>query len=76
MKSMIGYDDCIDGICTRYGQPPILIYDRSKIISKLESDGMNYQEAEEYFEYNIIGGWLGDDTPAFIEPYDIEDAIQ
>jgi len=70
MKSMDGYDNCIAGVCTRFGQLPILIYDRSKVISSLESDGMAYREAEEYFDFNIIGGWVGDDTPAFIEPYD------
>jgi len=73
MKSMDGYNDCIAGVSTRFGQPPILIYDRAKIISSLESDGMTYEEAEEWFDYNIIGSWVGDDTPAFIEPYDIDE---
>tara|TARA_B100000749_G_scaffold34003_1_gene23542 strand:+ start:834 stop:1067 length:234 start_codon:yes stop_codon:yes gene_type:complete len=70
MQAMDGYDDCIAGVCTRYGQPPILIYDRSKVISGLESEGMTNEEAEEYFDFNQIGAWVGDDTPAFIEPYD------
>ena len=26
-----------------------------------------YEEAEEFFEYNIIGSYVGDKTPAFIE---------
>ena len=70
MLTMDGYDDCIAGVCTRYGQPQILIYDRAKVISSLESDGMTNEEAEEWFNFNIIGAWVGDDTPAFIEPYD------
>ena len=67
MLTMDGYDDCIAGVCTRYGQPPILIYDRAKVISSLESDGMTTEEAEEYFDFNIIGAWVGDDTPCFME---------
>ena len=72
MMKMDGYDDCIAGVSTRCGQPPILIYDRARVISRLESDGMTNEEAEEYFNFNQIGAWVGDDTPAFLEPYDEE----
>ena len=72
MLKMDGYDNCIVGVITRYGQTPILAYDRSKVISSLESDGMSNEEAEEYFNFNQIGAWGGDDTPAFLEPYDEE----
>ena len=70
MLKMDGYDDCIAGVCTRMGQPPILLYDREKVIASLESDGMSQDEAEEYFQFNMIDAWVGEDTPAFIEPYD------
>ncbi len=69
MLKMDGYDDCIVGVIRRCGQTPILAYDRGKVINNLESDGMSYEEAEEYFEFNQLGAWVGDDTPAFIEPY-------
>ena len=74
MQAMDGYNNCIAGVCTRYGQPTILCYDRSKVISSLESDGMTNEAAEEYFNFNMLGAWVGEDTPAFIEPYD-EDEI-
>jgi len=70
MKRMDGYDDCIAGLGTRYGQPSILIYDMARVLKKLESDGMTREEAVEYFHYNMIGAWVGDDTPAFLEPFD------
>ena len=70
MLKMDGFNDCIAGVCTRYGQSPILIYDREKVIASLESDGLSHEEAEEHFGFNIIGAWVGEDTPAFLEPYD------
>ena len=69
MLKMDGYDNCIVGVITRCGQTPILAYDRSKVISSLESDGMSNEEAEEYFQFNQIGAWVGDETPAFLEPH-------
>lgn len=64
---MDGYDDCIVGICTRFGQRPIVAYDRGRVIQKLMDDGMEYEEAEEFFEFNQIGAWMGDATPCFVE---------
>jgi len=66
MLKMDGYDDCIAGLCVRYGQEPILIYDRAKVIAKLMADGMDEDEAEEWHEFNQIGAWCGDRTPAFL----------
>jgi len=28
---------------------------------------MSGEEAIEYFEYNILGSWVGDNTPTFLE---------
>jgi len=66
MVVMDGFDDCIAGICSRFGQEDIVIYDYDKIIEKLMDDGMDMAEAEEYFDFNIIGAWVGDGTPAFL----------
>ena len=63
---MNGYDDCIIGICNRFGQEPIVLYDQNKVIQKLMDDGMSGEEALEYFEFNQIGAWMGDRTPAFL----------
>ena len=61
-----GYDDCFAGICLRFGQQPIAIYDYQKIIDKLMEDGLDDIDAEEWFNYNIIGAYVGEYTPAFI----------
>lgn len=66
LLTMTGYDDCILGICERFGMEPVIAYDKNKVLTKLQSDGMNEEEAIEWFEYNQIGAWVGDYTPVFI----------
>jgi hypothetical protein len=63
---MDGYDDCVVGVVEQFGRPPIVCYDRDKVIRKMVADGMTYEEAEEFFEYNQIGAWVGDRTPCFL----------
>lgn len=72
MLVMDGYDDCIVGIVERFGQPPIVCYDRDKVIKAHMKEGMDYEEAEEFFEFNQIGAWLGESTPCFITMTDEE----
>ena len=72
MLIMDGYDDCIVGVVERFGQPPIVCYDRDKVIKAHMKDGMDYEEAEEFFEFNKIGAWLGESTPCFITMTDEE----
>ena len=64
---MDGFDDCVLGVCYRFGQEPIIAYDQNKVIAKLQEDGMTEEEAIEFFEFNQIGAWVGDTTPCFIE---------
>jgi hypothetical protein len=67
MKKIDGFDDCVVGIVERCTQPPILCYDRDKIVSKLiREQQMTWDEAFEYFDTNIKGAWVGNDTPCFL----------
>lgn len=60
-----GYDDAIVGVdCTNWR----VVYDTSKILDKLKSDGMDELEAVEFFEYNIAGSYLGSQTPIYLTP--------
>lgn len=68
MITMDGYDDCIIGVCHRFGQEPIIAYDKDKVIAKLIEDGLDEESAEEWFEFNQIGAWWGVTTPCFITP--------
>jgi hypothetical protein len=61
-----GHDDAILGIAERDGIQ-IVVYDTAKIIRLLRTrDRMSRDEAEEFFEYNIAGTWIGEQTPLFL----------
>ena len=66
MMQMDGYDDCVVGTVTRVGISPVLCYDLHKVIAKMVADGMDEEEAYEYYNFNMLGAWVGDGTPAFI----------
>ena len=70
---MDGFDDCIAGVVHRYGQPTIVCYDKEKVLEQLMDDGMTNEEAIEYFNYNQMGAWVGEQTPCFISPFDEEE---
>ena len=59
---MDGFDDCIEGVVERFGQNPIVCYNKQKVLSVLEEE-MTSEEAYEWFEFNQIGAWVGDSTP-------------
>ena len=40
----------------------------------MDRDGMHEDEAEEYFEFNVTGAWVGHGTPVFVRRLCIEDA--
>ena len=63
---MDGYDDCIVGVVERFGQEPVVCYDKEKVFQSLEADNMTREEAEEYFYFNQMGAWVGDLTPCFL----------
>ena len=73
MMIMDGFGDCIAGVVERIDQPDIISYDRDKVLNKLISQGMTDEKAVEYFEYNQIGAWVGEQTPCFISPFDKEE---
>ena len=65
-----GYDAAIIGIASAIHMTPVLAYDISKIVSILmQRDGMTEEEALEFHEYNIEGGFYGEGrTPIFVDP--------
>ena len=62
-----GIDDAFIGMTEVFGRPPLATYDRDKCIKILtERDGMTEDDAIDYFNYNVTGSWVGEETPAFI----------
>lgn len=61
-----GFDGAILGLGRRCGQSDLLVYDADKCVAILMKDGMTDEEAMEYFEYNVVGSWMGEGTPIFL----------
>lgn len=59
-------DEAIVGLVAAFGKEPVVCYDREKVIEILMRDGMSDEEAEEFFDFNIAGAYMGDATPVFI----------
>ena len=58
------------GICEQFGRPPVAAYDLNQCITLLMEDGMDEDEAMDYFYFNTLGTWAGDSTPVFITMYE------
>lgn len=66
-KTLDGFDAAILGVLEDMNKPPRLVYSRAAILGILQvRDDMNYDDALEYYEFNISGAWIGDDTPALL----------
>lgn len=61
-----GYNSAIIGVVSSKNGNHIL-YSKEKIIDLLRSDGMTYEEAEEFFDYNIATFYPGQQCPIFLE---------
>ena len=59
-----GFDDCIIGLAEEFGNGPRIVYSKEKIIEKLKEE-MTHEEALEYYDYNILGGYFGEQNPIF-----------
>lgn len=68
-----GYDDAIIGpamVWREHSQVNVLVYDAEKIRAILMRDGNTAEEAREFIEFNIEGGYLGTGTPVLVWPQD------
>ncbi len=67
-----GFDEAIIGMAddiATSGQR--LIYDANKCIDILIKDhDMSELEAIEYFDYNVSGAYVGENTPIWLYPYE------
>jgi hypothetical protein len=63
-----GFDDCIIGIVEEFGNGKRILYDKTKMLEKLTKENlMTQSEAEEYFDYNILGLYAGEQNPVFLD---------
>jgi hypothetical protein len=61
-----GFEEALLGYATQ-GNRTMAVYDREKCIQILmDRNGVTSEEAEDYFQYNTEGAWMGEYTPAFL----------
>lgn len=63
-----GHDNAIIGVGQRCGQLALAVYDNAIIRANLMKEGMDEFDAIEFFDFNILGGWHGENTPILMEP--------
>jgi len=64
-----GLEDALIGVSlTQPGRNETLaVYDYDKCAAVLvKRDGMSYEEAYEFLDFNTVGAWMGDETPVFL----------
>jgi len=81
MRLADGFKDAFVGTTiSAFGRKQVAIYDYDKCILILMHDNhMKEDDAIEYFDYNVIGSWVGEDTPIYINQHtilNIEDYLE
>ena len=65
-KAFMGYVEC-------FGGNLLAVYCKETILGVLQKkDKMSYEDAMEYFNYNIAGSWVGNGTPLYLERCDMD----
>jgi len=72
---LVGLDNAIIGVEQRESEESDrLVYLASKIIANFVNSGMNYDEAVEFYYFNVEGSYYGENTPLIVN--DLELSIQ
>ena len=59
-----GFDNALVG-CT-YGANVVAVYDINKMVETLMEDGVDYEDAVDFLDYNVVGAHLGEKTPLYV----------
>lgn len=73
MEPRVVYDKCIVGVARRFNTE-FLVYDEAMVLAAIEAeadpdDADPELTAREHYEFNVVGGWVGEATPAFVRPW-------
>ena len=63
MKTWDGCNEALIGTGSRCGSEDVAVYDYSKLITVFIEQGMTAEESIEWIEFNILGAYVGEDTP-------------
>lgn len=68
-----GFDDALIGWTNSWTGPARVVravYSVEKVINILVAEGMTHEEAQEHFEFNIAGAYVGEHTPVFVHRFE------
>lgn len=57
-----GFDEALVGIASQFNTY-LALYDYERMLAGLEVQGLDTFEAAEHLDYNVLGGYLGANTP-------------
>lgn len=60
-----GLEEAFMGVAMQFNKL-VAIFDHDKCINILIERGLTFDEATEYFYYNVLGAYVGEQTPAFL----------
>lgn len=64
---MDGFEDALIGFSQRINDPLLAVYSYDKMVEVLMyRDGMDYDEACEYIDFNCVGAYVGEQTPIIV----------
>lgn len=70
MMRINGCDAAIIGVGERCGMEPVVVYDHIKLVECLRAlHQWDEDTAAEWIDYNILGAYVGEDTPIVVLPF-------
>lgn len=65
---LTGLEEAIVGVVEEFGNGRRMLYSKQKILEILcQRDGMTDSEAEEFYDYNILGLYAGEQNAVFLD---------
>tara|TARA_Y100000310_G_C20402265_1_gene677983 strand:- start:107 stop:421 length:315 start_codon:yes stop_codon:yes gene_type:complete len=60
------YNPALVGAGWRFNDGPLAVYDLDRVLAILAQD-WGEDEAKDWYEFNMVGSWVGPGTPIFIQ---------
>lgn len=60
-----GYESALLGVCDVW-EKPRAVYSKQAMIDILIEEGLEYFEALQHLEFNVWGGYIGENTPLYV----------
>ena len=69
-----GHDNAIIGVSPG-DDGYVAVYDREQIVENLCEQGMMLEEAQDFYEFNILGSNFGSKTPVYVDTIEDDDSM-